>query len=129
MKSINLQRTESLLMELVPEALSTLSDSRINTLAVTGVDCKNGKYDARVYFDGSDYNDAEIKIIVQLLKKANSRIKSYVLASTGWYKCPNFTFINDTSLEESLHIEALFAKISKEKKQDNKDKQEESDNE
>ncbi len=129
MKSINLQRTESLLMELVPEALSTLSDSRINTLAVTGVDCKNGKYDARVYFDGSDYNDAEIKIIVQLLKKANSRIKSYVLASTGWYKCPNFTFINDTSLEESLHIEALFAKISKEKKQDNEDKQEESDNE
>jgi len=129
MKSINLQRTESLLMELVPEALSTLSDSRINTLAVTGVDCKNGKYDARVYFDGSDYNDAEIKIIVQLLKKANSRIKSYVLASTGWYKCPNFTFINDTSLEESLHIEALFAKISKEKKQDKEDTQEESDNE
>lgn len=116
MKSINLQRTESLLMELVPEALSTLSDSRINTLAVTGVDCKNGKYDARVYFDGSDYNDAEIKVIIQLLKKANSRIKSYVLSSTGWYKCPNFTFINDTSLEQSLHIEALFAKISKEKK-------------
>ncbi len=48
MKSINLQRTESLLMELVPEALSTLSDSRINSLAVTGVDCKNGKYDAKV---------------------------------------------------------------------------------
>ena len=127
MKSINLQRTESLLMELVPEALSTLSDSRINTLAITGIDCKNGKYDAKVYFDGSDYSDAEIRQIVALLKKANSRIKSYVLSSTGWYKCPNFTFINDTSLEHSLHMESLFAKISKEKK--SKDDEEESDNE
>ncbi len=127
MKSINLQRTESLLMELVPEALSTLSDSRINTLAITGIDCKNGKYDAKVYFDGSDFNDSEIRQIIELLKKANSRIKSYVLSSTGWYKCPNFTFINDTSLEHSLHMEALFAKISKEKK--SKDIEEESDNE
>lgn len=127
MKSINLQRTESLLMELVPEALSTLSDSRINTLAITGIDCKNGKYDAKVYFDGSDFNGSEIRQIIELLKKANSRIKSYVLSSTGWYKCPNFTFINDTSLEHSLHMEALFAKISKEKK--SKDIEEESDNE
>jgi ribosome-binding factor A len=59
-KSINLQRTQSLLMELIPEALSELSDSRINSLAITEVDCKNGKYDARVYFDGSDYNNAEL---------------------------------------------------------------------
>lgn len=127
MKSINLQRTESLLMELLPEALSTLSDARINTLAITGIDCKNGKYDAKVYFDGSDYSDAEIKAIIQLLIKANSRIKSYVLASTGWYKCPNFTFLNDTSLEHSLHMESLFAKISKDRKTDINE--EESDNE
>ena len=32
MKSINLQRTESLLMELIPEALSNLVDARINSL-------------------------------------------------------------------------------------------------
>ncbi|MBS9782592.1 MAG: 30S ribosome-binding factor RbfA [Arcobacter sp.] len=118
MKSINLQRTESLLMELVPEALSTLSDSRINSLAITGVDCKNGKYDAKVYFDGSDYNKEEINQILALLKKANGRIKSYILASTGWYKCPNFRFINDTTLERSKKIEDLFAQISKNKKEE-----------
>ncbi len=118
MKSINLQRTESLLMELVPEALSTLSDHRINSLAVTGVDCKNGKYDARVYFDGSDYSKEEIEQILSLLKKANGRIKSYVLASTGWYKCPNFRFVNDTSLEYSKKIEDLFAQINKTKKEE-----------
>lgn len=117
MKSINLQRTQSLLMELVPEALATLSDSRINALPITGIHCKNGKYDANVYFDGSDYNKEELKVIDALLLKASGRIKSYVLASTGWYKCPNFKFIADDSLENSLNIESLFAKIAQDKKE------------
>ena len=100
-------------MELVPEALSTLSDSRINSLPITGVNCKNGKYDAIVYFDGSDFALKEIPGVVSALTKANGRIKSYVLASTGWYKCPTFKFINDTSLESSKNIEDLFRQIQK----------------
>ncbi|XPV68136.1 MAG: 30S ribosome-binding factor RbfA [Halarcobacter sp.] len=118
MKSVNLQRTESLLMELVPEALSTLSDSRINSLPITGVNCKNGKYDATVYFDGSDFTNKEIPQIISLLTKANGRIKSYVLSATGWYKCPTFKFVNDNSLENSKNIEDLFRKIEKSKKSD-----------
>ena len=31
--------------------------------------------------------------------------------STGWYKCPNFKFELDTSLEKIKKIEDLFAKI------------------
>src|SRR5574344_323245 len=116
MKSINLQRTESLLMELIPMALSSLADTRINSLPITGVNCKNGKYDAIVYFDGSDYDKEEVKSIISALNKANGRIKSDVLASTGWYKCPNFKFELDTSLEKSKHIEDLFAQIKKDKK-------------
>ena len=115
MKSINLQRTESLLMELIPEALSNLSDAKINSLPITGVNCKNGKYDAIVYFDGSDYDKTEIKEIILSLNKANGRLKTHILASTGWYKCPNFTFVNDTSLEKSKHLEDLFAQIRKTK--------------
>ncbi len=115
MKSINLQRTESLLMELIPEALSNLDDNRINSLPITGVNCKNGKYDAIVYFDGSDYEKDAIKEIIALLNKANGRLKTHILASTGWYKCPNFTFLNDTSLEKSKHIESLFTQIRKTK--------------
>ena len=69
MKSINLQRTESLLMELIPEALSNLVDTRINSLPITAVNCKNGKYDAIVYFDGSDYDKNEIKEIIASLNK------------------------------------------------------------
>lgn len=116
MKSINLQRTESLLMELVPEALATLNDNRINSLPITEVNCKNGKYDAIVYFDGSDYNQEELKIIGTLLIKVSGRIKSHVLASTQWYKCPDFKFISDNSLENSKNIEDLFAKIAQNKK-------------
>ena len=113
MKSINLQRTQSLLLQIIPEALSTLNDSRINALAITEVNCKNGKYDAIVYFDCSDFNKEEEQQIISLLNKANGRLKSYILSSTSWYKCPNFTFLNDNSLEKSLRIESLFQKIKK----------------
>jgi len=50
-----------------------------------------------------------------LLNKANGRLKSHILASSGWYKCPDFKFVNDTSLEKSRNIEALFAQINKSK--------------
>jgi ribosome-binding factor A len=112
-KSINLQRTESLLKELIPEALAELSDFRINSLAITDVDCKNGKYDARVYFDGRDFDDNELNVINSLLKKASSRIRSYCLSATGWYKCPNFTFLNDKNLEKTTRLDELFDKIKK----------------
>ena len=103
-------------MELIPEALATLSDTRINSLPITGVNCKNGKYDASVYFDGSDFEPKEIAGVISALTKANGRIKTYILGSTGWYKCPNFKFIKDTSLKSSMNIEELFRKIEKEKK-------------
>jgi len=113
-KSINLQRTQSLLMELIPEALSSLGNRKINSLTITDVDCKNGKYDAKVYFDGSDYSNVELKEIRIALRKANGIIKSYILNSTSWYKCPDFTFIKDNDLEKNMRIDELFAKISQE---------------
>ena len=105
-------------MELIPEALSTLGDSRINSLAITAVNCKKGKYDALVYFDATDFEKKEIQQIISLLNKANGRIKSFCLASTGWYKCPDFKFAADNMLEQSLNIESLFAQISKTKKEE-----------
>lgn len=115
MENIKIQRTQSILLELIPEGLSSLNDSRINSLSITSVDCKKGKYDADVYFDSSDYSKEEIKVIISILKKANGIIKSFCLSCTGWYKCPNFNFIPDKSLENSLKIEKLFEKIKKAK--------------
>jgi len=111
-KSINLQRTQSLLMELIPEALSSLNDTYIKSLAITDVDCKNGKYDAKVYFDGTDFDNAELKVIRATLRKVNGRLKSYILNATGWYKCPNFEFIKDEDIEKSKRLEDLFAQIA-----------------
>jgi len=111
-KSVNLQRTESLLEELIPEALSSLNDHRITSLTITEVDCKNGKYDAKVYYDGSDYDKAELKEIRMSLRKANGAIKTYVLGATSWYKCPNFTFIVDDMMDKRARMEDLFSQIS-----------------
>jgi len=110
-KSINLQRTQSLLMELIPEALSSLNDPNIKSLTITDVDCKNGKYDAKVYYDGSDYDNAELKEIRASLRKSNGRVKSYILNSTGWYKCPDFTYIMDEDIEKHKRLDSLFEQI------------------
>ena len=118
MKNVNIQRTESLLVELIPEALSTLNDSRINSIAITAVNCKKGKYDAIVYFDATDFTKQETQQIVSLLNKANGRIKSFCLASTGWYKCPDFKFVSDNTIEKSKNIESLVAQINKSKKEE-----------
>ena len=114
-KSVNLQRTESLLKELIPEALAELSDSRINSLTITDVDCKNGKYDARVFYDASDLTKEELKEVRQLLRKASSRIRSYCLNATGWYKCPNFEFLKDDMVAKNLRMEDLFSQIANKK--------------
>ena len=98
-------------MELIPEALSTLNDTRISSLAITDINCKNGKYNAIVYFDATDIEKDELKDVKKLLKKANGRIKSYCLASTGWYKCPDFNFVNDDTIEKSQRLEDLFEQI------------------
>ncbi len=114
-KSVNLQRTESLLEELIPEALSSLNNQRITSLTITEVDCKNGKYDAKVYYDASDYDKVELKEIRMALRKANGAIKSYVLGATSWYKCPNFTFLVDDMMDKRARMEDLFSQISKPK--------------
>lgn len=117
-KSVNLQRTQSLLEELIPEALSSLNDHRITSLTITEVDCKNGKYDANVYYDGSDFDKAELKEIRISLRKANGAIKSYILGATSWYKCPDFTFLVDDMMEKRARMEDLFSQISTNSKKD-----------
>ena len=117
-KSVNLQRTQSLLEELIPEALSSLNDHRISSLTITEVDCKNGKYDANVYYDGSDFDKAELKEIRISLRKANGAIKSYILGATSWYKCPDFTFLVDDMMEKRARMEDLFSQISNDSKKD-----------
>jgi ribosome-binding factor A len=110
-KSVKIKKTESLLQELIPEALSSMVDSRVKSVTVTEVDCSKGKYDAIVYVYESGLTDREKNEILNQLKKVSSKIKSYCLASTGWYKCPNFTFRFDQNVEKMSRMEDLFEKI------------------
>ena len=49
------------------------------------------------------------------MRKASSRIRSYCLNATGWYKCPNFEFIKDEMVEKNLRMEDLFSQIASKK--------------
>jgi ribosome-binding factor A len=110
-KSIKVQRKESLLVELLNEALSTLNDNRLNSLTVLDVVCSRGASDAKVYLEKSFFTKEEQKQILKLLKKANGLISKYCLESTGWYKVPKFTYTFDDLFEKENRIEELFKKI------------------
>jgi len=112
-KSIKVQRKESILTELLNEALSTLNDSRINSLTVLEVVCSKGASDAKVYLEKSLLTKEEQKEALKLLRKANGLISKYCLESTGWYKVPKFTYTFDELFEKENKIEELFDKIKK----------------
>jgi ribosome-binding factor A len=120
-EEIKRKRTESRLVELIPEALSTMNDNRINGLTVTEVVCSRGRYDAKVYLDKSYLSEAEQKEALKQLKVVSNYLSTYIRDSEGWFKSPKFTFEFDDQLERITHIEELFKQISKRKTEDNTD--------
>jgi len=113
-KSIKLQRVESVLKELVPEAISTLSDERINNIPVIEVECSRGKYDANVYLDPAFVDEEEEHYIIKQLQKASGYIENYCKQAEGWYRCPKFHFKFDHSLQKQNKLDNLFKQIEKE---------------
>jgi len=111
-EEIKLKRTESVLKEILPEALATLGDPRINRLAVVDVVCSRGRYDARVYLDKADMSEAEQSEALRQLRRVQGHITSYVRDSEGWYRAPKFTFEFDDQLEKISRMEELFAQIA-----------------
>ncbi|ADV47140.1 30S ribosome-binding factor RbfA [Nitratifractor salsuginis] len=111
---IKRKRTESVLKELIPEALSTLDDERINALNVTEVLCSRGRYDARVFLDPTGIEPEEQEEALKRLRKVAGYLKTYVKEAEGWYKAPNFTFEFDDQLERISKMDQLFKKIEKE---------------
>ena len=108
---IKRKRTESVLKELIPEALGTLDDPAINSLTVTEVLCSRGRYDARVFLDPTGLDESEQSTALQKLRKVSGYIKTYVRESEGWYKAPNFKFEFDDELERISRMDELFKMI------------------
>jgi ribosome-binding factor A len=127
-EEIKRKRTESRLIELLPEAFSGMNDNRINALSVTAVVCSRGRYDAKVYLDKSYLSEKEQGEALRQLRAVSGYLSTYVRESEGWFKSPKFTFEFDSQLEEISKIEALFKEIGKRhEKEESENKKDESD--
>jgi len=118
---IKVKRTESILQELIPEALTSMNDGRLREIDVIEVTCSRGRSDAKVYVDPASYTQQEKDKILSLLSKARPIIEEHCLRDQGWYRCPKLTFEFDEQMKKSKRIEELFAQIEKNDKNDKKD--------
>jgi len=119
-EEIKRHRVESVLKEIIPEALATLDDTRINSLLVTDVVCSKGRSDAKVYLDKSFLSPKEQGEALRQLRTVAGYIQNHCKQSEGWFKAPRFTFEFDEQLEKVSRMEALFKQISRSKIEDEK---------
>ncbi|EQB35570.1 ribosome-binding factor A [Sulfurimonas hongkongensis] len=111
---IKLKRMESILVELIPEALGHLNDKRLHDLEILEVKCSRGRSDAKVYINPSNFKESEKIAYLKQLNKARPIVEDFCLKDQGWYRCPKLTFEFDTQFEKSQNLEELFKKIEKE---------------
>lgn len=114
MKDIKKERVQSLLSELLSEALTVLDDLRLKSLTVTEVRCSRGKYNADVYVLGDELDKGEQNKLLVSLKKAEPVLREYILTSSGWYRCPKLTFKIDESLGRAKNLDKIFEQIKRE---------------
>ena len=110
---IKLKRTESVLLELIPQALGAMNDKRLHELNIIEVVCSRGKSDAKVYINPNEYTEQEKRDYLKLLRNARPIVETYCLKDQGWFRCPKFTFEFDEQLAKSKNIDDLFKKIAK----------------
>ncbi len=117
-EEIKRHRVESVLKEIIPEALGTLDDVRINHLVVTDVVCSKGRSDAKVYLDKSFLNEKEQGEALRQLRVVSGYISNHCKQSEGWFKAPRFTFEFDAQPEYQSKMEDLFKQIASRKGSD-----------
>lgn len=110
-EEIKRHRVESVLKEIIPEALATLDDERINGLSVTDVVCSKGRSDAKVYLEKSFLNEKEQGEALRQLRVVAGFIQNHCKQSEGWFKAPRFVFEFDDQLENVSRMEELFKQI------------------
>ena len=123
-EEIKRHRVESVLKEIIPEALGTLDDDRINGLSVTAVVCSKGRSDAKVYMDKSFLNEKEQREALRQLRVVSGYLSNHCKQSEGWFKAPRFVFEFDAQPEYQSKMEDLFKQIVSRKS--NSEKSEES---
>ncbi|MDR0580455.1 MAG: 30S ribosome-binding factor RbfA [Campylobacteraceae bacterium] len=112
-QDVKRKRVESILKELIPQALSELDDEQLVGLCVTDVVCHKGHHDAEVYLDKTLLSESEISQIYTKLNKVKRYIQNYCANEEGWFRAPNLAFHFDNLLEQQNHMDKLFEKIEK----------------
>ena len=127
-EEIKRHRVESVLKEIIPEALGTLDDSRINSLLVTDVVCSKGRSDAKVYLEPSFLDEKEQSEALKQLRSVAGYIQNQCKQAEGWFKAPRMTFEFDHQLEKISRMEELFKQIERktDQNEDRGDKADES---
>ncbi|WP_309497999.1 30S ribosome-binding factor RbfA [Sulfurovum sp.] len=125
-EEIKRHRVESVLKEIIPEALASLDDDRINGLSVTDVVCSKGRSDAKVYLDTSFLNEKEQGAALKQLRVVAGYIQNHCKQSEGWFKAPRFVFEFDHQLEKVSRIEDLFKQIESRNKGEDEESSDES---
>ena len=125
-EEIKRHRVESVLKEIIPEALGSLDDDRINGLTVTDVVCSKGRSDAKVYMDTSFLSEKEQGEALKQLRAVAGYIQNHCKQSEGWFKAPRFTFEFDHQLEKVSRIEDLFKQIGTRNSKDDEESTDES---
>lgn len=110
-KNIRLLRIESVLKELISEAIGQMRDDSLLGLTVTDVRVSRGKNDALVFILDDTYSDTQKRQIIAALKKSSPIIANYCLAAEGWYKMPKLKFEFDESMSKMQNLEDIFSKI------------------
>ncbi|WP_394959292.1 30S ribosome-binding factor RbfA [uncultured Helicobacter sp.] len=110
-RNIKIQKTQALLQEILTTALSELNDPLLRPLSVTRVLCSKGKYHAKVFIESSTIDKEQQAKILSHLNRAKSILREYVLSASGWFKCPDFSFVLDDELSTSKSLDALFEQI------------------
>ncbi len=113
-EKIKRERTESILKELIPEAISTLADERIIGIGVINVVCSKGRNDARVFLDSEAVLPEEKNTVLKQLSKARAIIEEYCASEQGWFRTPKLTFLFDETYQHERRIEELFKKAKEE---------------
>jgi len=113
-EEIKRHRVESVLKEIIPEALATLDDPMINGLVVTDVVCSKGRSDAKVYLDIEYFTPKEQQEVLRKVHAVSGYIQNHCKQTEGWFKAPKMTFFFDDKPEQIEKMETLFKKIQEE---------------
>ncbi|MEY4504103.1 MAG: ribosome-binding factor RbfA [Pseudomonadota bacterium] len=114
-QNVKLLRVESVLKELISEALGQMRDEKLLGLNIIDVKVSKGKNDAVVFIFDDDFADTQKRQIMAALKKCAPIIANYCLTAEGWYKMPKLKFEFDSTMSEIKSLENIFKEIGSKK--------------